>query len=113
MPDLAAVREHYQRKIDDQRTVLLGCDACLAMVDGARRLSLLIVRDRANTTLEACEGILAALDLPAGVALAEAQSRACRYGMLRDLWEEARRKINGALKMQTDKTKEERDAQGR
>ena len=101
MSDLTALREHYQRKVDDQRTVLLGCDACLAMVDGARRLSLLIVRDRTNTTLEACEGILAALELPAGVALAEAQSRACRYGMLRDLWEEARRKIDEALKTET------------
>ena len=103
MPDLAALREHYQRKVDDQRTVILGCNASLANADGARRLSLLIVRDRANTTLEACEGILAALDLPAGVALAEAQSRACRYGMLRDLWEEARRKINEAIKTETRK----------
>lgn len=98
MTDLAALREHYQRKADDQRTILLWCDACLATADGATRLSLLIVRDRANTILEACEGILAALDLPAGVALAEAQSRACRYAMLRDLWERAREEIAEATK---------------
>ena len=103
MPNLTALREHYQRKADDQRTVLLGCDACLATADGVRRLSLLIVRDRANTTLETCNAIAELLDGPAGAALVEAQSRACRYAMQRDLWEEARRKINEAIKTETRK----------
>ena len=101
MSDLSALRERYQRKVADQHTVILGCDASLTGADGATRLSLLIVRDRANTTLEACEAILEALKSPGRVALAEAQLRSCRYAMLRDLWEEARRRIAEVMESDT------------
>lgn len=93
--DLTALREHYRQEADDKRATLAACEAALATATGDEAMSLSIRADRTRELLTQCELALDLLAGPPTYALAKAGIRA-------DFWEHARRRIDEAIKTETD-----------